>query len=112
MVNVKSITINELREFKKRHLNFGQTYLLQEITRLEDLLEKYISSTNYFEEQRVSSLEYRINTLAYLFKHYYIVLHKIDRQITLLETRHTRKVKENPKIRDWIEATKNIFNYK
>lgn len=112
MVNVKSLTINELREFKKKHLYLGQTYLLQEITRLEDLLEKYFTSTNNFEEKKVSSLEYRINTLDYLFKHYYIVLHKIGRQITLLKKGHTRKVKENPKIRDWIKATKNTFNYK
>ncbi|MCP6718715.1 MAG: hypothetical protein KJI71_00600 [Patescibacteria group bacterium] len=52
MVNVKSLTINELREFKKEHLYLGQTYLLQEITRLEDLLEKYFTSTNNFEEKK------------------------------------------------------------
>ncbi len=81
---IESLSINELKSYKKSFLHWSKSYLLIRINTLEGILDKCLFCGKCAYE-RLEVIEEFIFTLDYRFNHYYGILHKINRQLALLE---------------------------
>lgn len=84
MRTIESLSVNALKNYKKSFLHWSKPYLLIRINKLEESLDRDLFCGNC-DCERLEVIEEFIFTLDYRFKHYSGILHKIDRQLALLE---------------------------
>lgn len=90
MRTIESLSINALKNYKKSFLHWSKSHLLIRIIKFEGILDRclFCGECGYERHKVIEQLEVIeefIFTLDYKFRHYYGILHKIDRQLALLE---------------------------
>jgi len=82
--HIKSFDLVNLKTFREYFLDYPKSQLLLNIERQERILFFMITSGRISDDS-YKKIEETILEYDYRFKHYYTILHKINRQITLLD---------------------------